>query len=462
MTAARSLSSGLTALAVAATLVSCSVVGSAPVVEYTTVSGVQHSPALDAVRCATALGSYSLPKSLLHVTVMGGTDTPAVNTIKVVSDKRVPDNRQTYCLDHLASAFSDDSVRIAKNKTDDNGKTTATTPYLQLVASNANDQSATIIRKLIRTAFILISGRPNFAGARSTLGMGAGKTEVVRDLTFDPFDQVEMAEINRSIAPLGFCVVLGDYSYDVDAMAIDSYCAAPQEAVKRHPSPRAEIASRQRFLVPKPRDGIFYRPRADYPVSIYVKADPGGAERWRLAQMQYFAFENISPVISVGVGRAAFARRRTGLVFDDGVLTQVCLAKGSEAASFVNIPLDVIYGVIALPTQTIQASINSATTRKSLLDAQSQLLQAQQAYITYLKNPSPATLANVKGDSTAKPLTLGSEIPPPSDAVLSDYKLSGESDPIGADDVLGTICKQLVPKGDNDILTLGRNQGMRF
>lgn len=464
MRTVRLIASGLAALAAVATLMSCSVVGSAPVTEYAMVSDPR-SPALDAVRCATRLGSYSLPKSMLHVTVMKGTGSPVVNTIRVDGDKRVPDNKQTYCLDYLSNSFADDTVRVAKDRTDVNNNT-VTTPYLQLVASNAKDQSATIIRKLIRTAFILISGSPNFAGARSALGAGASdKSEVVRDLTFDPFDQVETAEINRSITPLGFCVVLGDYSYDVDAMAIDGYCAAPQQAVKRHPSPRAEAASRQRFLIPRPRDGIFYRPRADYPVSVYVKADPGGTERWRLAQMQYFGFENISPVISVGVGRAVFAQQRTGLVFDNGALTNVCLTKGSEVAGFVNIPLDVVYGVIALPTQTIQASINSAATRKNLLDAQSQLLQAQQAYIAYLKDPSPTTLAGVKGDTSAGPLKLGSDIPAPPDttALLTDYKLSGDSAAIGDDDVLKDICSELALKGAGvDILASGSNKGMRF
>ncbi|WP_217578411.1 hypothetical protein [Mesorhizobium sp. GbtcB19] len=448
--------SRLTALAAAAALTACSVVGSAPMLEYTQVSGV-HSAATGALPCASRLGSYSLPKSLLHVVVLqpvGG----GVNSVKVEqADKKVPDNRHTYCLDHLASAFADDTVRVFKERVTATDSTPAkeATPFLQLVASNAVDQTATIIRKLIRTAFILISGNPNFAGARSAVGGGAA-TEVVRDLTFDPFDQQEVAEINQSIAPLGFCVVLGDYSYDIDAISIDAYCAAPQKAEANHPSRTAEIAASQRYLVPKPKSGIFYRPRANYPVSVYVKADPGSSERWRLAQMQYFAFENISPVISVGIDRAVFATRRTGLVFKDGVLTDVCLAKGSEAASFVNIPLDVVYGIIALPTQTIQASVNSNKTRRDLITAQNDLVEAQKAYIAYLKDSGNRNTPNIPQHTDAQPLKLGATVggamtatgvPAPQGTVaLADYgaALSGDTALISGDAVLKDICPELL------------------
>lgn len=462
--------SRLTALAAGAALTGCSVVGSAPMVEYTQVSGV-HSAASGPLPCATRLGSYSLPKSLLHVVVLqpsGG----GVNSVRVEQPiKKVPDNRHTYCLDHLASAFADDTVRVFKEKltaqgTDFNVGTEAT-PFLQLVASNAVDQTATIIRKVIRTAFILISGNPSFAGARSAVG-GGGASEVIRDLTFDPFDQEEVAEINQSIAPLGFCVVLGDYSYDADAISIDAYCAAPQTEEKHHPSRTAEIAASQRYLIPKPKSGIFYRPRANYPVSVYVKGDPGGSERWRLAQMQYFAFENISPVISVGVDRAVFATRRTGLVFKDGVLTDVCLAKGSEAAGFVNIPLDVVYGVIALPTQTIQASVNSNKTRKDLITAQNDLVAAQKAYIAYLKDSGNTGAPNIPQHTDAQPLKLGASgtatgVPAPQNPVpLAEYGLSGDSASLSGDAALKDICPELLKANSSAVPVAARPTTVQF
>ncbi|GLQ78856.1 hypothetical protein GCM10007881_23720 [Mesorhizobium huakuii] len=462
----KSFVSILAAMGAAAALTSCSVAGSVPVVQYAQLPGTQ-PPALDVVRCASGLGSYSLPKSLLRVTVMKpeSADAP-YHTIKIEGDKRVADNRQTYCLDHLASAFADDTVRVFKEKLTGTPVAPATeaTPFLQLVASNAVDQTANIVRKIIRTALILLSGNPGFAGARAGIE-SAGATTVVRDLRFDPFDQVEMAEINQSIVPLGFCVVLGDYSYDVDAMTIDAYCAAPESTVKRHPSRKAEIAAHQRYLIPKPTNGIFYRPRADYPVSVYVKADPGSSEHWRLGQKQYFGFENISPVISVGVDRTLFATRRTGLVFDDGVLTDVCLAKGSEAAGFVNIPLDVVYGIIALPTQTIQASVNSSATRKQLLDAQNQLVQAQKVYIDYLQDSGNSQAPKIPGATDAQALQLGTGSKPlgvPSQvaADLPARGLSGDSASIADDTVLKDVCPELVAANSGPLLA--RNTGVKF
>jgi hypothetical protein len=63
-------------------------------------------------------------------------------------------------------------------------------------------------------------------------------------------------------------------------------------------------------LAPRGVRGIYYRPRAAYSMSIYVKDDPGGGQKWRLGKVQPMRMENISPVIALGVDRALFAARQ--------------------------------------------------------------------------------------------------------------------------------------------------------
>lgn len=465
----------LAAVLAAGALPGCAVVGSSSIIEQALLPG-EVSSARQEVRCQTRLGSYTLPKTLMRIQVLKPAKDLRFHTIKIETSEPVPENRHTFCLDHLANAFADDTVRVFREKvaataTDaakhDSTTTSEATPFLQLVASRAVDQSVEIARKLIRTAFILISGNPDFAGARAGIEDASDQT-VVRDLSFDPFDQHEVAEINRSITPLGFCVVAGDYSYDVKAIDIDRYCADPLGAVARHPSAKATAVQRQRYLVPKPTTGIFYRPRAHYPVSIYAKADPGSRERWRLAHMDRYAFENLSPIVSVGVGRAAFATMRTGLVFDDGVLTDVCIARGSGAAAFVNIPLDVIYGVIALPSQTIKATIDGTTTRRNLLLAQQQLIEAQEAYINYLADTDNLAEPNIPGNNTAKPLVLGATgiagAPDPANPSLTARPdLNGQTALLTADEgALASVCSELLAANQGSILGQSRNSGARF
>lgn len=100
---------------------------------------------------------------------------------------------------------------------------------------------------------------------------------------------------------------------------------------------------------------------------MYIKDDPNGRGVWRLGQIKNFHMENMMPILSVGISRAIFPTQRTGLVFDDGTLTNVCISKGSELESAIEIPLDVIYGLIALPSEMVRAAINDATAAKSLL-----------------------------------------------------------------------------------------------
>jgi hypothetical protein len=426
-------------------LAGCAVVGSAPVIDITAVDA--RTPAAGRTACKSTLGSYALPRQMLNLKVY---ETATVFQFAIAPGTTVADNNHVFCLDHLVNSFADDTVRVFKQTVTDNDTInpvvgTLASPFLQLIASSAIDRSPDIIRKIIRTAFIILSGNKDFSSARASVGDATNK--IIRDFTFDPFNAADLAEINQSVSKLGICVVNGVYSFDTGPVSPARYCDAPQKVLNSHPSPRMQALERQRYVHGKPQSGIFYRPLADYRLSVFVKADPGSREPWRLAQMFSFASGNISPIVSVGVGRAAFATRRTGLIFVDGVLTDVCIAKGSEAAGFINIPLDIIYGIIALPNETVRGQINSATTRKQLLLAQDKLMEVQNAYIDYLtgKAPDKSKITPESGISDGgEKLELGSSIPAPETTPLPDRGLNGDSVALlTADQPLADICKEL-------------------
>jgi hypothetical protein len=446
-------------------LAGCAVVGSTPAIDITPVSVGTAEQGYAA--CKSTLGSYALPRQTLNLQVVETAGQPYKFALKDAGS--VADNKHVFCLDHLVNSFADDTVRVFKQKVESNGTPgSSASPFLQLIASSAIDKSPDIIRKIIRTAFIILSGNKDFSSARATVGSGTGS--IVRDFTFDPFDASEIAQINQSVSKLGICVVNGVYSFDDGSVSAARYCDASEKTLHSHPSPRVQALQQQRYLRGKPQNGIFYRPLANYRLSVFVKADPGGREPWRLAQMFNFSSGNISPIVSVGVDRAAFATRRTGLIFVDGVLTDVCIAKGSEAAGFINIPLDIIYGIIALPNETVRAQIKSASTRKALLERQNKLMEAQNAYIDYLTGKSSDTSKIVSESGTpdgGEALSLGSQqnsIQAPKTTDLPDRGLNGNTDALLASgQPLAEICTELTAANtDSAIGNRTGNEGGGF
>lgn|GEM_PF-2050801 len=444
----------------------CAMVGSAPT--FVEEPGVT-------VGCHSTLGSYSLPKAVLRIQITKKKTDP-FHVLQSIDVARVPDNQHTFCLDYLRSPTSSDQIRVLKNKIKAEQTTPAatiefktiaelrtaqkrvvksvsqeTTPFLQLIASKAVDHTAGIIRRFIRAAFILLTNKGDFTSARSAFGSKFGTGDdlpiVVADFQIDPFDYREMARLNDAVRRYGFCFALEDYTFERSVYSADGYCRSPLKAASERPPFTAEVVQAMHYVVPKPVDGVYYRPRAAYRLSVYIKEDPNGRGVWRLGQLKNFQMENMMPILSVGVSRTIFATRRTGLVFDDGTLTNVCISKGSELEAAIEIPLDVVYGLIALPSETIRAAINDAATAKDLLVAQSRLVDAQNRYINFLNGSLKSTLTQPETAADKKPqsLVLGTSAGAAVNAIPDDSPDAGEivsTDPKIVD-ALGEICAEL-------------------
>jgi len=455
----------LTALALAG----CAVVGSAPTFDESALF----------LGCRSTLGSYSLPKTVVNFVISKKKEDP-YHVLQSIKTTPVPDNQHTFCLDHLRSPLASDEVRVFKNKIEttkevdvDNAKgfsapvkravtsvAPVSTPFLQLIVSKAVDHTAGIIRRLIRTAFILLTNKGGFnPGRNAAVGTDrAGGAIVVADFTVDPFDYQEMARVNHVVRKFGFCFVLEDYTFDRSrstGASADRYCRAPNKIAAEKPPRTAAAIQDLHYLAPKPTSGIFYRPRAAYRLSVYLNDDPEGrGSVWRLGQITNLRMENIMPIVSVGVDRAIFATRRTGLVFVDGALTNVCISKGSEVEGAIQIPLDVIYGIIALPSEMLSAATSDARTAKDLLDAQNRLIAAQNNYIKFLNDPAATDTSQFPaGDNTKKaPLTLGT---PAASGITTPTFVNDDTQDAGAiydsasGDALSEICAELAATTTN-------------
>jgi Fe-S cluster biosynthesis and repair protein YggX len=361
--------------------------------------------------CASALGSYALPKAYLHI-IIGQTGAappaiqPAINGGPNVEVLRHIDPSLVFCLDYLASPLAHDTITIKKWPMPQPTGTPANTPvqttaFLGAVSVNALDRTAYVLEALIRAAFIAASGNPNFQIEKAAnLPM-----QIQADLEYDPFDPDESAAVNQRLTKLGFCLVLEEYTFRRRGPDVSAYCNAPRAYPWRHTLITKAYVKAEATPADKHLPGLLYRPRVPYRLEIYQRVDVGSHDPWQLIQTMYVNLENLSPVLALDIHRAAFAGRNANFVFDAGALKVACVSKTSEVEGFVDIPLQISKSIVALPGSILSVQIDQINNQTSLVKAEQTLYQVQQAYLAALTtgNYQPAQAGPATGSTYQLP-----------------------------------------------------------
>ena len=397
----------------AAAVTACSVADSLHV-DPAAIQASAFSPVVPTL-CQSALGSYALPKSFLRVVVSQSGATPV--ELKATRIIRA-DKSRTFCFDHIVDPMADDEIRVIKSSgqldksyladpknpkpgelipsefiedTKIDGNKDYGSQLLQWVVSNTVDQSEYIAKVLVRTAFIALSGKSDFTplGRADQKGTAPPKVNLAV-LEYDPFDPEESARHNERLRDFGYCLVLENFTFDTRRMTVEQYCAAP-----RHVSFPYEQAYAEYRAGPPPRiAGVAYRPRIDYALSVYKRDNSKGRGAWRLFQQHRFAFENIAPIVSIGLTRSVFAARRVALKFNMGTLEAMCLVKTSELQSAVAVPYEIVKSIVALPSQIFEVKIGNVSDNIDLLTAEKKVILAQKEYLEFLTNETSKTFTN--------------------------------------------------------------------
>jgi hypothetical protein len=333
------------------------------------VSGCQHvvetvavspAPLGFAPTCHSALGAYYLPRRLLSLHATAGATDIALTGLEL-PPLMIADRRQPFCLDHLSQVNSRDIIAVDR---DERGLLTA-------VSSDVEDRTPDIAKKLIATGENLA-----IASLRSAaLQAAADKDEL--HIEFDPFNWEELTLAKKALRRFGYCVYLEGESFEAhsnDARSLleagSNWCSRERVSPSRHVQDRFSA-------LPVPPDaavtGILYRPNISYKVVVLRRSDPERGP-WKIYQTKRIDMPNIAPVMAVGVERAMFAKRETALKFEQGVLTDVAVKKGSELEGFVEIPLAVAHAIVDVPAQIVQVRIADNTNQAVLLNAQLQLM----------------------------------------------------------------------------------------
>ena len=416
--------------------------------------------------CRSAVGFYYLPKTHLIVDVVRKTKTDAKaktteatsHEIKVKRVRRA-DRERGYCLDYLSNISADDQLVVKKYKAQ---------PLLGLVRSNATDRSLEIGEKLIHTIFTAVSGNPDFqlSGQAQPRGFieNAGATAAkILTIEYDPFDPARSALINHALRDFGFCMILENYTIDLNQARIQQYCDNPAKTFQRHPvaaysykdvpsdHQQASAASGRRSAsalgATNIVQGLYYRPRISYRLYIFIKRNLQAHGNWELAASHSLLMGNIAPILSIGVDRTAFAQRKTTLVFDEGMLKDACHFKGSELVGAVKLPLTIAKAVVSLPAQIIQVRIDQTHGMKELIKAQNEAIKTQTKYLAEL-NKLDTEVGSAGSPTSANVRRYKNFVPDP--RLTTGHK---------NDDDLGTnwkaVCNPETAPGSKQTLNLG-------
>lgn len=342
--------------------------------------------------CESAFGGYYLPRALIRVKANAADAVTLATDNLDVALNVVGDKSQLFCLDYLSQANAQDLIAVQR---DANG-------LLSSISTTAEDKTPEIAAKLIQTGEYLA-----IAAARSARPATSGDNV---DLEFDPFNWDELVAVKRALKRFGFCLYIEGYSFHVpvyDPVAAltagRTWCSNDNPA---YPGVETDEFSSLPVPLEVMRTGVLYRPNKTFKLVILRQTDPGSRGPWQIYQTKRVDMPNISPVLSIGVKRAVFATRKTTLNFNNGVLTDVAINKGSELVGFVSIPLALAKAIVDVPGQIVTLRITDTNNKTQLIAAQTQLIEAIASY----KATAGATSNDGTGRSASVAIRRSAEI----------------------------------------------------
>jgi len=207
------------------------------------------------------------------------------------------------------------------------------------------------------------------------------QTDTSFSADFDPANPAQAAANNFGLKDFGFCLLLNDGA--VDLRDRDAYCDDPMGYAA---SKAWNVRKSEKFQgYVSYSEGLLYRPRLNYTLYVFKKADRKGARGWHLDGQHVVSIANLAPMISVGVKRTLFADRNTVVEFDRGALVNIAINKKSELVNALDVPLSLVKRIGALPTNIVKVRIRQTDAMQQLAIKQRELLEAEISYNDSLK-----------------------------------------------------------------------------
>ncbi|MFK3967946.1 hypothetical protein ACI2KT_30700 [Ensifer adhaerens] len=352
--------------------------------------------------CDLGNGGYALPKDILRVRVALRQGDPASYEIGNVDVIRTADN-ETYCLNHLSSALSNDRIEIIY------GQTEETKSLLSSISTTFSDQSLAIASSFVDAA-AAVAARP-----RGAFVSDAGLS-FVGEFDFDPFDYDRTRKANLSLSAFDHCVFL-DPSNDPYVPAWHANLCPVQ--VSKHTAPAVvhaiPLKDSRASVGDYNRPGVLYRPALTHKL-IVMKRDHDAGGAWRVFQTRRVQMTTAAPVLALEVKRSLFVSRDMDITFAGGVLTSVKINKPSEAAAVSAFVLRTAQVIVSIPVRALIIGTTDRRNREELIRAQAALIKTMQDYDKAVKDAKAAKIAARAGQ---QPQSQRTAFDPVGEAVAS-------------------------------------------
>ncbi len=294
---------------------------------------------------------YLLSKTLLRLKIStdeSRTGAPHVEVLKAI----VPESNTKghECLNLQKNDTTDSRIEVETTETTDRRL-----PSLLVRIGTARDQA--LDPGKLRANFLEgANGKPFL---EPTNGKPAGGATVL-DLEFDPFDPARVSQASKLLRGLGVCVVINALDPPNEGRA--KQCEKPITSTRGN-----LLSAKQRSGSNSPATGvIYYRPREDYRVQVYVRDMRRPKDRWRLHTASTIPFEHASP-LAIKIDPILIAKQSASLTFDNGMLVGAEIQRDESLELFLSDP--------ANPAKAIKVTINKNTGAAALIAAQRELLR---------------------------------------------------------------------------------------
>jgi hypothetical protein len=331
---------------------------------------------------------YYLPRLAVRITITGTKPTPKPGEAPDPKDKYkftvsmtpeyVADANSAYFLEYDEDVFSDDAFKI---KVGANG-------LLQSADSKSQDRSGDVIRKFAELAAQAAKG---FAlhGTGVSLPQPPRAGCTLPDFTAEKIVLVDF-ESSRTAQPI--TIDVGGNEIKLGQISIQDDKPLPVEpnraSTKKPVDAQVELAGSQQMqaLYTPPaatiqstdHDGVIF-PVAR-PTTLAAKFGPSPIAidcNAAIKEQALYAMAPTNDIFRLEVNRAAFVTKHMVLYVTDGILTGIDVDKPSEALGFINIPVEVLKTLVAIPGELLTIKLKQMQDEGALSKAEAESLKQQ-------------------------------------------------------------------------------------
>jgi hypothetical protein len=296
------------------------------------------------------LYGYTLPKALVGIKI---TQAGQAYLLETTETTLQPDPKHQYYFRYSPCPFTDDDITLEFSPQG----------YLKRICTIIDDQTDDFINKLAEIG-------TNLAGSLAGVTTRSLEQRVLLEVKVDPFDEKAMGQLNTYLQQIEGSLELGAVMLGESAPAT----AGPTQS---------------------DRSGVYYKPPGTCELTLRYQGGETSAEA-RIPHPHLLGF--------VAIPQAPWVKTSFTMTFDEqGVPNKIEVKKPSTAMAIIEVPINILKAIIAIPTQLIQLRVNLQNDRQQALSEQltsdKQMKELKMQLDAYREEQQATQTRSVNGNS---------------------------------------------------------------